>query len=206
MAYTTLHGKRVSKDHYTILRAYERKYNCAVQINQGARTIADQWRFWNNYKKYGRPLAAYPSPSAPHIKWGQGHHALDINAGSGCGQAQHVAAYYRSLGIPVAFNVPSEAWHMDTLDRAAQKRAAAKLRKQAVKPLRRGSRGAAVVRLKKLLYDKGYRNFSGRRSSNRAHPVFNQYTKAAVIRFQRTNGLKADGVVGPATWRKLRSK
>lgn len=186
-----------------MLHAYEQRYG-PVQLNQGARTIAEQWVFYNHYRKYGSPLAAYPAPGAPHIKWGRNNHALDINAGSGHGQAQHVAGFYRAHGISVAFNVSSEAWHMDTLDSAALKRAAAKLRGGPI--LKRGSKGATVVRLKKLLYAKGVRNFSGKRSSNRAHPVFNQFTKAAVQRFQRTHGLTPDGVVGPSTWRKLRSK
>lgn len=201
MAYATYHGKRVSKAHAAVLNAYERKYGAPAQVNQGARTIAEQTAFWNHYRKYGSPLAAFPAPGAPHIKYGQAHHALDINSGSGVGQSQHVASYYRSLGISVAFNVPSEAWHMDTLDKNALLRAAKKV---GVPVLRRGSRGAEVVRLKKLLYAKGIRNFTGKRNSNRYWPVFNQWTRAAVIRFQKAHGLKGDGIVGPATWRKLK--
>lgn len=204
MAYTRYRGERVSLDHNTLLKAYEQRYGVPAQINEGARTIAEQRVFWNRYQKYGSPLAAFPAPGAPHIKYRAGHHALDINAGSAPGRAQHVAAFYRANGVQVSFNVASEPWHMDVIDRASLRRAAKKLRGRTT--LRRGAKGPVVVRLKKLLYDKGLRNFSGRRSSNRVHPIFNQYTKAAVQRFQKANGLKADGVVGPKTWRKLRSK
>jgi len=195
-------NKRVSKAHAVLLRAYEDKFDAVVQINQGRRTIAEQWGFYRHYKKFGRPLAAYPSPGAPHIKYGQAGHALDINAGSGRGQAQHVAGFYRSLNVPVAFNVSSEAWHMDTLSEGKLKTAARKLGGRRV--LKLGSKGPSVVRLKKLLYNNGARNFSGAKSSNRANPIFNRYTKAAVIRFQKSNGLHPDGVVGDTTWRKLR--
>ena len=201
MAYTTYRGKRVSKPHATLLNAYQRKYGVAVQLNQGARTLAEQWGFWNHYRKYGYPLAAYPTPAAPHIKWGNDNHALDINAGSGRGQAGHVAAFYRSLGVPVVFNVPSEHWHMDTLD-AGKLRAAAK-RFAGPPTLKRGAKGKSVVRLKKLLYAKGIRNFSGKRSSNRYIPHFGYYCQQAVKRYQRAHGLAADGIVGPATWRSL---
>lgn len=34
---------------------------------------------------------------------------------------------------------------------------------------------------------------------------FDSNTEHAVVRFQRNSNLKADGIVGPATWRKLRS-
>lgn len=199
MAYTYHHGKRVSKSHATILRAYERKYGHSLYINQGARTIAEQWTFWNHYRRYGSPLAAYPTPAAPHIKWRLAHHALDISAPE---PAHSVAAFYRSQGIPVAFNVHSEAWHMDCLDRGKLNAAAKRLGNSLV--LQRGARRPAVVTLKKLLYRKGVRNFSGKHSSNRYDPHFGLYCHLAVQRYQRKHGLKADGVVGPSTWRELR--
>lgn len=128
MAYKRYHGERVSADHYTLLTAYEKQFGTPAQVNEGARTIAEQWNFYRIYQRDGWPIAAYPVPSAPHIKFRRRHHALDINAGSQPGQAQHVAAFYRSHGIPVAFNVSGESWHMDTLSSAALHKAAEKLR------------------------------------------------------------------------------
>lgn len=202
MAYTTHRGKRVSKAHATMLREYERLHG-PVSINQGARTIAEQARFYATYLRYGHPLAAKPLPGAPHIKWGRSNHAMDINAPQ---PAHSIADFYRSHGVPVAFNVPDEAWHMDTLDNKALLNAAAKL--DAKDPvLRRGSKGGSVLALKKLLYAKGIRRFSGspsRPNSNRYSLAFGTNTAAAVRRFQKANGLPTDGVVGPKTWRALR--
>jgi peptidoglycan hydrolase-like protein with peptidoglycan-binding domain len=196
MASRYYHGKRVGGDHYTVLAAYERKYGVPAQVNQGRRTLAEQWTFWNHYRTYGWPLAAYPSPAAPHIKYGRNNHALDINAGSGRGQAQHVAAYYRSLGIPVTFNVRGEPWHMDTLDSRKLAIAAARLRQSPT--LKLGSRGQAVKNLKRLMWAKGLRRFE------RSTGYFGPGTKRAIIRFQKKHNLKADGVVGPRTWKELR--
>lgn len=210
MAYVFLNGKRVSPAHNSVLRAYHRKYGVWPQVNQGARTLAEQNGFWQAWLRFRRVLAARPFPGAPHIKYGRQHHALDINAGSGRGQAQHVAAFYRSLGVPVAFNVPREPWHMDTLDEAALKRAAARVGGGSGEPtLRKSAKPSGhVIKLKKLLYNNGIRDFSGppsKPNSNRYSAVFGTNTKKAVARFQRQHGLSPDGVVGPATWRKLRA-
>jgi hypothetical protein len=209
IASKTYRGKRVSAAHHAMFTAYEREYGVPVQLNQGRRTLAEQTYFWNLYRSGRGNLAAFPNPRAPHIKFGSEHHANDINAGSGRGSAQHVAQYYRSKGVPVAFNVRSEPWHMDTLDEGALKRAAAKVGGSTGDPTLKYRRsGPAVVKLKKLLYDAGIRDFStgsnGKPSSNRYNPFFGKNTKKAVQRFQREHKLPADGVVGPKTWRALR--
>lgn len=118
------HGKRVSRAHQILLTAYEHEVGHFVYINQGRRTIAEQWGFWNHYQRYGWPLAAYPSQNAPHIKRGLASHALDINAPQ---PAHGVADFYRRHGVHVSFNVASEAWHMDTLDEASLLAAARRL-------------------------------------------------------------------------------
>jgi hypothetical protein len=191
-------GKRVSVSHGAMLSAYEHVHG-AISINQGRRTLAEQWGFWNHYRKYGSPLAAYPSPAAPHIKWGREHHAMDVNAPQ---PAHGLADFYRSHGVPIAFNVRGEPWHMDTLNENALKAAARKLG-DVLPTLRYHSSGKYVVTLKKLLYDHGVRNFSGKNSSNRYIPFFGKYTKEAVMRFQSKHGLKADGIVGTSTWKAL---
>lgn len=62
--------------------------------------------------------------------------------------------------------------------------------------LREGSRGTEVTRIQQRLIELRLLN-------TRATGVFGPATKDAVIRFQRANGLTADGIVGPATLRLL---
>ena len=62
--------------------------------------------------------------------------------------------------------------------------------------LRTGSRGDAVRKLQELLNAKGY-------TCGNVDGIFGSKTKAAVLAFQKANGLGADGIVGPLTWGKL---
>ncbi|MBD2250540.1 peptidoglycan-binding domain-containing protein [Nostoc parmelioides] len=62
--------------------------------------------------------------------------------------------------------------------------------------LRQGDSGAAVAELQRLLNAKGVKvSVDG---------IFGAGTQAAVIKFQRANGLTADGIVGSKTWVALR--
>jgi rare lipoprotein A (peptidoglycan hydrolase) len=58
--------------------------------------------------------------------------------------------------------------------------------------LKKGNRGDDVVTLQRILAMKGY-------SVGGADGVFGRRTKVAVKRLQHRRGLKADGIVGPAT-------
>lgn len=62
--------------------------------------------------------------------------------------------------------------------------------------LRTGSRGDAVRKLQEMLNVKGY-------TCGSVDGIFGSKTKAAVLAFQKANGLGADGIVGPLTWGKL---
>lgn len=62
--------------------------------------------------------------------------------------------------------------------------------------LRTGSRGDAVRKLQELLNAKGY-------TCGSVDGIFGSKTYAAVLAFQKTNGLAADGIVGSLTWGKL---
>ena len=62
--------------------------------------------------------------------------------------------------------------------------------------LRTGSRGDAVRKLQELLNALGY-------DCGSVDGIFGSKTKAAVLAFQKANGLGADGIVGPLTWGKL---
>lgn len=191
--YTTHHGKRVSQAHATMLAAYEKKRG-RLDINQGARTLAEQAAFYAHYLRYGYPLAARPWGGAPHIKWGAQHHALDINADI----VQSVAAFYREHGVPVAFNVRGEPWHMDTLDEGALLHVAARLSDEEPR-IRKGSTGPSVQKLQVYLRGAGYLP-----KRWRVHQKYTIFVRRALRRFQRDHRLAVDGVVGPATWSALR--
>lgn len=62
--------------------------------------------------------------------------------------------------------------------------------------LRTGSRGDAVRKLQELLNAKGY-------TCGSVDGIFGSKTYAAVLAFQKANGLGADGIIGPLTWGKL---
>lgn len=66
------------------------------------------------------------------------------------------------------------------------------------KVLRRGQTSPRVIKLKKLLYDKGLRKFG-----SRYNPFFNKSTEDAVKRFQERKFGFSDGIVGPRTWAAL---
>jgi peptidoglycan hydrolase-like protein with peptidoglycan-binding domain len=61
---------------------------------------------------------------------------------------------------------------------------------------RKGSSGEDVVRIQKALKEKGF-------LKGDADGDFGGKTEAAVMAFQSKNGLEADGVVGPGTWKVL---
>ena len=60
----------------------------------------------------------------------------------------------------------------------------------------RGSRGDAVRKLQELLHKKGF-------DCGAVDGIFGSKTYAAVMAFQKANGLGADGIAGPLTWGKL---
>lgn len=62
--------------------------------------------------------------------------------------------------------------------------------------LRQGDSGTAVTELQKLLNAKGAKLV--------ADGIFGAGTQTAVIKFQQSNGLLADGIVGTKTWEALR--
>ncbi len=65
--------------------------------------------------------------------------------------------------------------------------------------LRLGSSGSDVTSLQNKLHNLGYLDYKG------ATGYFGEVTKTAVVRFQKNNGLAADGIAGPETIAKLYS-
>jgi peptidoglycan hydrolase-like protein with peptidoglycan-binding domain len=62
--------------------------------------------------------------------------------------------------------------------------------------LKKGSRGEAVRELQQTLTSLGY-------DTKGADGIFGANTKKAVRQFQKSHGLKVDGIVGPATQKAL---
>lgn len=197
---------RLSYAHYILCtQAIRQDIIEPEDLNEGRRTIREQWAFYNNQP----PLAAFPSPTAPHIKKGLPNHAIDCNSRNGA--AKKLADFYTALGVEVAFNVPGELWHMDTLS-ASQLRAAVKkiLRQRDQAVLKEGERGGEVRFLKHQLdyirdpqTDKKYFQPGKKEPETGWDNLFNPDLVSAVKRFQCDHRLKVDGQVGPATNRKI---
>ena len=64
--------------------------------------------------------------------------------------------------------------------------------------IRQGDRGTYVTMMQEELQAVGYNI-----GSTGADGIFGKNTKSAVVAFQTNNGLKADGICGPATWAAL---
>lgn len=189
-------GKRVNREWHAVLTEAIKKIS--FRLNSGWRTLAEQWYLYRLYLAGKGNRAAYPNPNAPHITY---RHACDVNALDG--GANRLVNWLRSKGVSCGFTVSGEPWHVGILNWAAFVKLADKVRGGNDPTLKQGQVGPSVVRLKKLLYTKGVRNFSGATNSNRYNPYFSKYTKAAVKRFQKANHLTQDGIVGSATWRAL---
>lgn len=65
--------------------------------------------------------------------------------------------------------------------------------------LRSGSRGQAVERLQQALANLGF-------DPGSIDGIFGQRTRSAVVAFQKSRNLQADGVVGPKTWAALHAE
>lgn len=192
------HDRRVSASHLALLEEAERR-GILSGVNQGRRTLAEQAVFYAHFLRFGHPRAAKPLPTAPHIKMGHEHHALDVNAPE---PARALAAFYRDLGVPVTFNVSGEPWHMDPTDESALIHAAGSLRdiRGLLATLRPGMRHQDVRYARTLLRRHG----ALPKGPNRT-PVYGVAMRAAAKRFQTSRRLAADAVIGPATWKALKS-
>ena len=178
----------------------QRKYGVTLRptgSRSSYRPYADQLYFWNLYVSGRGNLAARPGTS--NHGWGL---AVDVATPQMRSIVDKIGAKY---GWAKRWSdAPSEWWHLKW---KPGKYAAVKNVK--VDPvLKYKSRGPSVVKLKKLLYDKGIRDFSstvtGKPNNNRYNPFFGKNTDKAVKRFQREHNLPTDGVVGPKTWTALR--
>lgn len=108
-------GKKVSGRWFTLLHA-ARDHGVRFRLNSGRRSIAEQWRLWWASKR-GGPLAAYPSPTAPHIRVGRPDHALDVqqddDGTSAAGGRERLQEWLRRRGLQTSLTVAGENWHIE---------------------------------------------------------------------------------------------
>lgn len=150
----TFNGKRVSRAWKTILdEAWDQ--GVRFQLNSGQRTMDEQRALYaqnmsNGSPRPGRPLTAWPNPSAPHIKQGHQNHALDIDsAGNGENELQ---TWLRRRGVVAVNNVPGEAWHLDPVSEGDLLRLAEKIRRENTRVRRQIKKvKRQIVRLRKRL-------------------------------------------------------
>ncbi len=103
-------GKRVSKAWYRVL-SRARQDGVDFHLNSGRRTLREQWKLYRHYKTYGYPLAAFPSPLAPHIRTGRSDHALDVE--TNYGGEQRLQNYLIEKGVRAVNTVRGEPWHLE---------------------------------------------------------------------------------------------
>jgi hypothetical protein len=100
---------RVSAQWHAVLTAARR--DVAFLVTDGHRTMAEQAERYATYQRYGRPLAARPSPTAPHIRAGRHDHAIDVNALDG--GVGRLMAWLRRHGVNATRPVAGEDWHLE---------------------------------------------------------------------------------------------
>jgi hypothetical protein len=102
-------SKRVSTS-WDIVLTHARRMGVHFELDSGRRTMAEQWILWRNYRKYGKPVAAFPLPNAPHIRVGRQAHSIDVNSlDGGENRLQH---FLRKEGLHPVNDVAGESWHL----------------------------------------------------------------------------------------------
>ena len=190
VTYKPIDGEKVSKEWFAVLSDM-RAAGVIFNVNEGHRTMARQWYFWNLYRSGRGNLAAFPSPFAPHIRTGRIDHAIDFSNDA------RVIAWLWSKGLSARRTVVGESWHIEIP--ASELRAYYKKWVERNGVVRKGSKGPRVQKLQVLLRQAGYL-----RADWKSHEKYTLKVRRAVRKFQREHDLPVDGVVGPRTWGSLR--
>jgi hypothetical protein len=112
--YVPYDGGRVSMRWRRVLRR-ARQQGVDFHVNSGHRTLREQTALFRRNMvlsggrwrpRAGRPLTAWPLPTAPHILTGRHAHALDLNG------AKALAKWLNRNGVRAGFPVPGEPWHL----------------------------------------------------------------------------------------------
>lgn len=199
--YVLFDGKPVSRPWATFLQT-ARLAGVSFRLNSGHRTLAEQARLYRAWRAGRGPLAAFPSPFAPHIRVGRIDHAIDVqdeNLFAPGGGAERLMDWARRHDVNLRRTVPSEAWHLEA---PASDLLRFHERHGVPRTLRPRTRGKAVRRARWLLSK--IPGYAVPAKVNRGY--YGRKMVQSVKRFQKKNGLKPDGIVGPATWRLLERK
>ena len=150
-----------------------------------------QWAAWEKYQQGGN-LAAQPGTS---------NHGLGLALDVPPDTQMLIAKYGKDFGWNKSWSdAPSEPWHFKWAvgNYGAVEKWANPMVGEVVK---QGDKGPAVVMLKKLLKHHGF----WPNHYNVADGGFGYLTSRQVKKFQQAKKLKADGVVGPGTWKALQA-
>lgn len=119
-------SKKVSTS-WDVVLTHARRMGVKFKLDSGRRTMAEQWGLWRNFRKNGHPTAAFPSPTAPHIRVGKQAHAIDVNSlDGGENRLQH---FLQKEGLHPRNTVKGEPWHL-TVGEQELRRYAAEIRKR----------------------------------------------------------------------------
>jgi hypothetical protein len=117
--YKEFDGKKVSIAWYRVLKRM-RKHGVPFRVNSGHRTLREQAALFRQNMQFvggrwvpkpGRPLTAFPSPFAPHIRLGRADHAIDF--GTTPSMVDRVQRYLNSRGLKARETVAGEWWHVE---------------------------------------------------------------------------------------------
>lgn len=105
-------GRKVSRDWDSVL-THARRMGVHFHLNSGRRTMREQWALWRQFKSVGHPVAAYPSPWAPHIRVGRQAHALDVQTPG----ETNLQRWLARQGLHPRNTVRGEPWHLEVGER-----------------------------------------------------------------------------------------
>jgi hypothetical protein len=208
MADGIFQGKRVSTSWDIVLTDAAKRVR--FRLNSGRRTPAEQARLFaqNMHRvggrwvpKPGHALTAFPTPGAPHYRYGRQNHSIDVDSFYGDGE-NALERELERMGLVIVNDVPGESWHQTEVDNDRLKRVAGRVlaadvdETPTLRKLDRGvMEGPSVRRLQGLLRGAGVSGV----------PLNSKYdfaTRLATKRFQRKHSIPTDAraTVGPKTW------
>lgn len=168
--YLSIDAEEVSAEWHTFLTA-ARADGVRFVLNEGHRTLARQTYFYNcmlTKRCNNGNLAAFPSPTAPHIRTGRIDHALDSD------EMGALIAYGRKVGVAISLTVVGEPWHGEApADQLRQFAARRKPDNSALKHLGKRRRKAATA----LLYHRRKRLKEAATGKGKLYRLHDRYAK-----------------------------